>query len=173
MATRKSSRKPKVSQRPLDDDFLIWKDLSCEKVWSEYSLSTSANFGKAPSEMKQDERNLPNNQRTTSEQSANKQRTTSEQPTNIQRTNSEQTAASDNELVDYRNLKLLKETHELEITKLKLQLQLAMLGNKTCLAHKTSRQNHKATSAPLKGRCTLNNGHTSTGGVHCLLRNHC
>ena len=37
MATRKSSRKSKANQRPLDDDFM-WEELPNEQAWPEFSL---------------------------------------------------------------------------------------------------------------------------------------
>ena len=44
-----------------------------------------------------------------------------------------QPAAVEKEPANYQHLKLLQEMHKLEIAKLKLQLELAMLGSKTAL----------------------------------------
>lgn len=102
MATRKSSRKAKSTQRPLDDEFL-WDDISGEQAWPEYS-ALSAQLGNAPSATKR-------------KVSPDSRAAKISEPTTL----------------DCGNLKLLKETHELEITKLKLQLELATLSDKTTL----------------------------------------
>ena len=106
MATRKSSRKAKSTQRPLDDEFL-WDDISGEQNWPEYS-ALSAQLGNAPSTTK----------RKVSPDSGAK---TAEPVT-----------------LDCENLTLLKETHELEIAKLKLQLELATLSHKAASPAGTS-----------------------------------
>ena len=105
MATCKSSRKSKANQRPLDDDFL-WEELPNKQAWPEFSLPSQ--LGNAPSATKQEN-------------------------SSVCGSSVGQPAAVEKEPGDYQHLKLLQETHKLEITKLKLQLELATLGSKTVL----------------------------------------
>ena len=98
MATRKSSCKSKANQHPVDNDFL-WEELPNEQAWPEFSLPSQ--LGNVPSVTKQE--NSP-----------------------VCGGSVGQQAVVEKEPADYQHLKLLQETHKLEIAKLKLQLELAM-----------------------------------------------
>ena len=105
MATRKSSCKSKANQHPLDNDFL-WEELPNKQAWPEFSLPSQ--LGNVPSATKQE--NSP-----------------------VCGGSVGQQAVVEKEPADYQHLKLLQEMHKLEIAKLKLQLELAMLCSKMAL----------------------------------------